>query len=618
MGNVKLSFNFIMILLTSCYNPLSKFGEDIRITNPARSGVNDNTEEDSSIIKDDLFSRSSSSYSRSSSSSSSSSSPSKSTPRVGVSCKPVRKYSYTLQSSSYLGHQSTSVFDVAVPDKGWAVARFTGLFENTAEEKIYSWNSNVYVGESKYSQTAADDICPRKTVSKTNMGYGKLTTSGHNVQVTAGDIYPKHHGTAPKVKVLEGSTLEVWVEDENCPQSQIQVASYYGSAGFHVPWVWPNNTTAVHMLSIEKPRDVSGSLLAFSVAEGSPMLNPNKICGQESATLVSEIYLNNSPLIQKTEAIPASQGQGHLVMALSKDIALSALPEKSSLELRLGSNIGTTVTTSGGCCGDAMLASVLLTDASFTLQPLPEDDGLGEAAWCGFQGYLAGNRVDTLGLQGDSSYTPSLRCKGVNIASGCPRGYKQLYFGTLAWHDDSIADQVHSCVKDTKLALTTQSTFNLGGQFCGASIRNFGKRDSTWINSNPSDQDIKCLGAIPIQACPSGYKKIYWANLAWGDDNSADYVYSCIRDSNESVSPKIENDGSFCGVSFLNNGTHNSVGIVDSSGKQAPPSFSIKCKDKDIATQGCPAGYHSLKWSTRSYHADSESDSVSTCIKSSP
>ena len=61
---------------------------------------------------------------------------------------------------------------------------------------------------------------------------------------------------------------------------------------------------------------------------------------------------------QTTVPIPASQGMGHLVLALEKQISVA--PGAHSVGANVVSHAAPASVSSGGCCGDAMLAAVRL------------------------------------------------------------------------------------------------------------------------------------------------------------------------------------------------------------------------------------------------------------------
>jgi hypothetical protein len=56
------------------------------------------------------------------------------------------------------------------------------------------------------------------------------------------------------------------------------------------------------------------------------------------------------------DVVPASQGMGHLV--LSTETTQPVNPGSHTAALLAGSNFSTTMTTTGGCCGDAIVAAV--------------------------------------------------------------------------------------------------------------------------------------------------------------------------------------------------------------------------------------------------------------------
>ena len=95
----------------------------------------------------------------------------------------------------------------------------------------------------------------------------------------------------------------------------------------------------------------SGDLLVMSVVEASPELNPNTVCGEEQATISSELRLDEVIVDANHSVLPASQGQGHLVLA--NDARQRVDAGFHLLELRVRADFTSSPVRTGGCCGDA-------------------------------------------------------------------------------------------------------------------------------------------------------------------------------------------------------------------------------------------------------------------------
>jgi hypothetical protein len=168
-----------------------------------------------------------------------------------------------------------------------------------------------------------------------------------------------------RTKFLAGSTIDVWVEDPNCPRSRI-LADRYLNRG--TGWVWPTTMTKMFGIQVQKPAGFSsGRMKVMSAVEGSTLVsppNPNRYCGQESATLVTRVSASGLGSLETvTTPIPASQGQGHLVFGNYVNVPLSSLGSSFSVDLVLGSNTSATTIFTGSygglSAGDAVLGVVL-------------------------------------------------------------------------------------------------------------------------------------------------------------------------------------------------------------------------------------------------------------------
>ncbi len=71
---------------------------------------------------------------------------------------------------------------------------------------------------------------------------------------------------------------------------------------------------------------------------------------------------------------------------------------------------------------------------------------LPQGAWCGFAFKNDGTRPSVMS-RGSVPAQFTIKCQGSDPDISCPLGYQQEDFYMVAWHDDSIADYVKTCVK---------------------------------------------------------------------------------------------------------------------------------------------------------------------------
>lgn len=276
-------------------------------------------------------------------------------------CQPVRRYVHTLAapvSLSCTADAAKDVFNVVIPDQGYALARVVSDVQSGPGGLIHFWNFAILVGQPELGFGIGDDVCPgTRATGKANMGSGVLTTAQNRVQVRA------YQGSTTcidgQLSIPAGARLDVWVEDPApaCRGRDITVDSYYVESGFpehQVPYYWSTSMKTVHQREIVVA-GAAETVELLSVVEGTPPANPNTTCGTEAGTLAVETLLDGAITDQRIQAIPASGGMGHLVMSTSSRHTLA--PGTHDVQMRLGKNVGAAVQT-GGCCGDAMLGIV--------------------------------------------------------------------------------------------------------------------------------------------------------------------------------------------------------------------------------------------------------------------
>lgn len=275
-------------------------------------------------------------------------------------CAPVTSQTFTLAQDVPLtcgADTAIDVFDELVVPRGPAAARATVIVEHTKiVPEIHFWNATVVVGDAQYAFGIGDDICNGyQPVTKTNLGYGRLTDASPRVRV------PMYQGSAPctdgALVVRAGSTLELWYEgdDPACEGKSITYTSWYATQGFQTTYVWQTTMAEILALPIDIPADREALLL--SVVEGSPDMNPNATCGNETQTLVSQLVVDAAIVHQAEMLLPASAGQGHLVLA---NQATATGDGPHAAQLLVGANVFNSAVRTGGCCGDAALMSILV------------------------------------------------------------------------------------------------------------------------------------------------------------------------------------------------------------------------------------------------------------------
>ena len=288
-------------------------------------------------------------------------SPNVTSPQVIYKCKPPRYYSYTIapgqEKAFACSPNYKDIFNVSIPDTGYAIGRATLMFRNNNSNQVYYWGASVIVGSGEISYGQGDDVCPNtSTPVKRILGYGLLTPSNSITKVIG------TQGSSPcvddQVTVFSGGILEVWVEDPDpsCAKKDIYMVSTYKTIGIQ-KYYWTTSMTQIASLNVlgtpERTR-----MLVLSAVEGSPEQNPNTTCGSESATLVAQVVTNLQGAIDtQIDTIPASQGMGHLV--LSPQALVSYAPTVSQISLYVGSNTEASIFTND-CCGDAKLGYVKL------------------------------------------------------------------------------------------------------------------------------------------------------------------------------------------------------------------------------------------------------------------
>lgn len=273
-------------------------------------------------------------------------------------CKAPRRYTYSLAQEVSLScvqdNRANSgfklVFDIAIPDRGKAVARATLNFRNSNGEGIYYWASYALVGAPISAGQNGDDICPgRVSGPKSILGSGSLLDSASRVQVWAAQ--GRNPCVDGQVYAQVGGSLDVWVEDPRPHCQGLDIGHIQRSDRYN----WTTSMTEIASLNVPVTSNRTNMMVLSSIA-GTPELNPNTVCGSEAATLVAQVVAG-SAVDTITQVIPASSGNGHLVLSPALNILYAGSPAKVSAFV--GSNTGATTVFSGGpTSGGASLSFV--------------------------------------------------------------------------------------------------------------------------------------------------------------------------------------------------------------------------------------------------------------------
>jgi hypothetical protein len=258
------------------------------------------------------------------------------------------------------GNVPTTVFDVVPEGRGRAVGRARLQVRYPGSGVIHFWSGRVEVGAPRFAYNVGDDLCPGVVATRSTMGLGDRSDASPSVRVKV------HAGAAPctdgALRIAVGSTLEVWTEDDapGCEGKAIAAASYYDHAGVEQVYLWQTMMQPLPGVATSLTTEAPGEKLrVLGVVEGTPLQNPNQVCGAEASTLVLQTTLDGVIAATKIEVVPASQGMGHLVLATHGDVdeLREVAPGPHQAAMLVGSNFTGNVTT-GGCCGDGMLALI--------------------------------------------------------------------------------------------------------------------------------------------------------------------------------------------------------------------------------------------------------------------
>lgn len=259
-------------------------------------------------------------------------------------------------------------------------------------------------------------------------------------------------------------------------------------------------------------------------------------------------------------------------------------------------NHGNNTTATDSTGPDEGTATVTCNNGAYNYTSTVCDDA--DYGFCGLSIRNGGSHVSH--YYNGSSANMDVACNGVNPASSCPVGYKQLSYMATANAADSMADLFYTCVKQGNV-----SAGELSGSFCGGGVSNSGSHNHHMIDGSFTGASVTCGGADPLNtACPAGFNRFDIGTIGNNADSIADHVLGCVKSSGSSMSAAPT--GSWCGLSLSNAGSHNSVSWLSGA--------NVNCEGNNPAAS-CPAGFIRAQIAARAFAADSIVDSAFTCVK---
>lgn len=287
---------------------------------------------------------------------------------TAASCRPPRHYHFELPRGDGIRlsckTSGTAIFNVTINDAGRAVARAVLPFANTSPTAIYYHSTQIDVGAPIIAYGSGADVCPRSRALRAVhiLGFGTISSGKNRVQVRS------HQGAAPcvdgQMRVTAGAVLDVWVEDDapHCVGRNILVTSHQANVRRRTGknealFAWDANPIVMHRFAVRKQPGATRLKLLSSV-EGTPKHNPNSTCGRERARLAIEHRVNGEVVSRQSVAVPASLGMGHAMLGLETDLPLAKMGDKINAGLYVRKDFHGTAVSTGGCCGDGVLALI--------------------------------------------------------------------------------------------------------------------------------------------------------------------------------------------------------------------------------------------------------------------
>lgn len=257
-------------------------------------------------------------------------------PTPAKSCKPLKKFVFTQSAALPLQCSSGELplFNVQIPAEGRALARATFQVSNFAPAGDpvvgnHSWVGSSVLGDRGFSRRiqggAGQAVCPGQSLqSQQLLTYGLLKPNAQNILVGLRQ-YTSSGCTHGSLIVQPGAQLEVWVEDPDCPESNLIAASYFrdvrSASGVETPFALTTNTQDV--LSLNLTTALAKSALIYGQMEASLPSTSNR-CGSQSETAAAVIGVDGTYHSVSTGGWPVSQGETHIALYPAASTNLSA------------------------------------------------------------------------------------------------------------------------------------------------------------------------------------------------------------------------------------------------------------------------------------------------------
>lgn len=288
-------------------------------------------------------------------------------PDAVASCRPPRYYSFKLsEGRALLCRQgpASDILKVTIPDTGRALARAVIAFKNTHPRTTHYYSAALQVGTPIVNFAAGSDLCGDSSTERPNqfLGYGTLSAAAQTVTIVA--TQGSHDCTDGALVARPGGRLEVWVEDDapHCVGRSIHVASWMDNVRRRTGKLdelfrWKFDPVPIHDVTVAR-NPAASRLRLLSSVEGSPRVNPNEICGRETEKLTIEHRVGRSVVGRQDALIPATRGMGHAMLGLDNTVKIPKNAKSMRAGLYVAREFGSTPVTTGGCCGDGILAAI--------------------------------------------------------------------------------------------------------------------------------------------------------------------------------------------------------------------------------------------------------------------
>lgn len=233
------------------------------------------------------------------------------------SCRPVRKYSYTVPSDVSLtcGEAGfVQVFQQSVSDTGRALVRSKLIIKGTGAiaSKVHGWSGYTMVGNAINAFQTGEDICNGESLIRQMFGYGTFSSINSTISIMM-KSYRSNDCDNGSVTIGAGSTVEVWVEDaaSECQEKDIHVYSYRRAIG-DIPLGILTSVTPVLSTGFTVP--VSGRLTLLGQTEITPSSTFNA-CNNRTEIAYAWMTYQGQNVGQVSDGFAPSQGLSHVLLS---------------------------------------------------------------------------------------------------------------------------------------------------------------------------------------------------------------------------------------------------------------------------------------------------------------